>query len=291
MLAIYKRELKSYMTSMQAYIYLALFVCVTGVFFAIANIAYGYNDFASYVLSNFYYMIFIYAIAIPILTMRMFAEEKKQRTDQLLLTAPVSVWKIVLGKYLACVTVFFAGLILITVFPVIIAVNGSLPVANTISGYLGIILFSFCMIAVGTLISSLTEEPVIAVIVTAVFGLLTLFSKLIVSLLPEGKIPTLIFFSLVVIGIAVLFYVDTKKIQISVGAFVAGAGLLTGMYFWKQEWFTYGLTTTLNWLSIEKRYEEFLNGIVNLSTVVFFLSVTCVALFITTQVIENRRWR
>lgn len=291
MTAILKRELKAYFTSMQVYIYLALFVCITGIFFFVANIIYGYNDFASFVLSNFNYMIFIYAIAIPILTMRMFAEEKKHRTDQLLLTAPVSVWEIVLGKYFACATVFVIGLTLITVFPVIIAVKGSLPVASVISGYVGMLLLALCIMAIGTLISSLTEEPVIAVVVSAAAGFLILFFSSLVSFLPNGTVPTLIFCLLIVMGLAVLFYVDTRKLWIAGVALLAGAGITAGLYFWQKEWFMYGLTTCLNWLSIEKRYEEFLNGMLNLSSIVYLLTVTGVCLFLTTQVIAKRRWR
>lgn len=291
MRAIYKRELKAYFTSMQVYIYLALFVCITGIFYFVADIIYGYNDFASFVLSNFNYMIFIYAIVIPILTMRLFAEEKKYKTDQLLLTAPVSIWEIVIGKYLACVTVFVIGLALITIFPIIIAMNGTLPMGSTISGYIGVLLLALCMMAIGTLISSLTEEPVIAVIVSAAVGFLVLFFPSLVSFLPNGRVATLIFCMIIVIGIAVLFYIDTKKLWIAGIALFVGTGITTGLYFWQKEWFTYGLTTCLNWLSIEKRYEEFLNGMLNLSSIVYLLTVIGVCLFLTTQVIAKRRWR
>lgn len=291
MKAIYKRELKAYFTSMQVYIYLALFVCITGIFFFVADIIYGYNDFASFVLSNFNYMIFIYAIIIPVLTMRLFAEEKKHKTDQLLLTAPVSVWEIVLGKYLACVTVFLIGLAVITLFPVIIAVKGVLPVASIISGYVGVLLFALCIMAIGTLISSLTEEPVIAVVVSAGAGFLILFFSSLVSFLPDGRVPTLIFCILIVVGLAVLFYFDTRKLWISGVVLAVGGGITAGLYFWQKEWFTYGLTTCLNWLSIEKRYEEFLNGMLNLSSIIYLLTVTAVCLFLTTQVIAKRRWR
>lgn len=291
MRAIYKRELKAYFTSMQVYIYLALFVCITGIFYFVADIIYGYNDFASFVLSNFNYMIFIYAIVIPILTMRLFAEEKKYKTDQLLLTAPVSIWEIVIGKYLACVTVFVIGLALITIFPIIIAMNGTLPMGSTISGYIGVLLLALCMMAIGTLISSLTEEPVIAVIVSAAVGFLVLFFPSLVSFLPNGRVATLIFCMIIVIGIAVLFYIDTKKLWIAGIALFVGTGITTGLYFWQKEWFTYGLTTCLNWLSIEKRYEEFLNGMLNLSSMVYLLTVIGVCLFLTTQVIAKRRWR
>lgn len=291
MKAIYKRELSRYFRSMQAYIFLALFVCITGVFFSIVNITYGYCDFAGYVLNNSYYMLFIYAIVIPILTMRMFAEEKKQKTDQLLLTSPVSVWEIVLGKYFACVTVFLIGVVLITVFPVIIAIHGKLPVANTISGYIGMVLFSSCMMALGTMVSSLTEEPVISAIVCAVAGILVMFFSSLVSMLPNGTIGTLIFFGILVLAIAVLFYFDTKKLRISAIALVAGAAVTAGLYFWQKDWFAYGLTTSLNWLSLEKRYEEFLNGILNLSSICYMLSVCAICLFLTTWIIKRRRWK
>ena len=153
------------------------------------------------------------------------------------------------------------------------------------------ILFAMCIISIGTLISSLTEEPVIAVIVTAVATLFILFFKMLVSLLPNGVIPTFLFFGLVVIALAVLFYIDTRKPQIAAIVMLLGGGLVTGLYFWQKEWFVYGLINSLNWLSIETRYEEFLNGIVNLSSVVYLLTVTAVCLFLTTRVIEKRRWK
>ena len=291
MKAIYKRELKAYFTSFQAYIYLALFVCVTGIFFTMIDLNFGYNDFSSYVLTNSFYMIFVYSVALPILTMRMFAEEKKHKTDQLLLTSPVSVWEIVLGKYCSALTIYGIGILVITVFPVVIAMNGALPVENTISGYIGMILMAMCILAIGTLISSLTEEPVIAIIVSAVTGLVILLFDNLVSVLPDGAVPTFIFFGILVLGIAVLFYVDTKKIGISILAFLIGGGIVAGLYFWQKDWFVYGLTTSLNWLSILQRYQEFLNGILKLSTIFYLLGLAAFCLFASAQVIERRRWR
>lgn len=291
MTAIYLRELKAYFTSLQGYLYLALFTCVTGIFFTVIDIMYGINDFVSYVLSNSFFLIFVYCIVIPILTMRLFAEEKRHKTDQLLLTAPVSAWEIVLGKYLASVTLFLIGLLIITIFPVIIAVNGTLPVTNTISGYIGTILFSLCMIAIGTFISSLAEEPIISIIVSAVAGIFVLFFSNLVSLLPDGVAATIVFLALVAIGIAVLFYIDTRKIGIALIVLIVCGGLITALYFLNKEWFMYGLTNSLNWISLEKRFEEFLNGILNLSTIVYMLSFTAFFLFASVQVIERRRWR
>ncbi len=291
MTAIYLRELKAYFTSLQGYLYLALFTCVTGIFFTVIDIMYGINDFVSYVLSNSYFLIFVYCILIPILTMRLFAEEKRHKTDQLLLTAPITAWEIVLGKFLASVTLFLIGLLIITIFPVIIAVNGTIPVTNTISGYIGMILFSLCMIAVGTFISSLAEEPIISIIISAVAGIFVLFFSNLVSLLPDGVVATIVFLALLAIGIAVLFYIDTRKIGIALIALIVCGGLITALYFLNKEWFMYGLTNSLNWISLEKRFEEFLNGILNLSTIIYMLSFIVFFLFASVQVIERRRWR
>lgn len=103
--------------------------------------------------------------------------------------------------------------------------------------------------------------------------------------------PTLIFFGIVIIAVAVIFYLDTRKIQIAGIAVLAGAVITAGLYFLKKDWFVYGLTSSLNWLSLEKRYEEFLNGILNFSSVIYMLSVSAVCLFLTTRIIRRRRWR
>lgn len=291
MRAIYKREVEAYFKTMQGYVYLALFVCFTGVFFSVSNIAGGYNDFSVYVLSNFYYMLVIFGLIIPSLTMRLFAEEKKHKTDQLLLTAPIQTWKIVLGKYLASTTVFLTGMAITVIFPIFIAIRGGYTLEHAVSGYIGFLFYGLCLLAVGTLISSLTEKPVLALIVTAIVSVFDLFSQVWIRFLPSGIVPSFIFFGLIVAGISALFYVDTGKWKIAAIVFVIGAGIVVGLYFLMQEWFIYGLTNTLSWLSMEQHYENFLNGILNLSSVVYLLSLTAVLLFVTTQVIARRRWR
>ena len=116
MRAIYKRELRSYFHSMIGYVFIAFLVAYTGIYFLAYNLNYGYPYF-SYVLSG---ILFVYLVAIPILTMRCFAEDKKNKTDQMLLTAPVSLFEIVLGKYLAMVTVIGIPNVIFCAFPLII---------------------------------------------------------------------------------------------------------------------------------------------------------------------------
>lgn len=121
MRAIYKRELRSYFHSMIGYVFIAFLVAYTGIYFLAYNLNYGYPYF-SYVLSG---ILFVYLVAIPILTMRCFAEDKKNKTDQMLLTAPVSLFEIVLGKYLAMVTITAVPCVIYLIFPLIIKAQGT----------------------------------------------------------------------------------------------------------------------------------------------------------------------
>lgn len=121
MMAIYKRELKSYFQSMIGYAFIAFLMLFTGIYFTAYNLNYGYPYF-SYALSA---TMFIFLVAVPVLTMKCFAEERKSKTDQLLLTSPVSVIEIVLGKYFAMVTVFLVPVLLSCIYPLIIKAQGT----------------------------------------------------------------------------------------------------------------------------------------------------------------------
>ena len=160
MAAIYKRELKSYFHSMIGYVFIAFLMVFIGIYFMAYNLNYGYPYF-SYVLNS---VAFILLIAIPVLTMRSFAEERKNRTDQLLFTSPVNLFGVVMGKYLAMVTIFAIPCALCLIFPLIIKAQGS---AYLKVDYLTILLFFLlgCVyIAIGMFISSLTESAILAAI-------------------------------------------------------------------------------------------------------------------------------
>ena len=154
MTAIYKRELKSYFQSMTGYVLIAFLVIFTGIYFMAYNLNSGYPYF-SYVLMNINYVLII---IIPMLTMRSFAEERKNKTDQLLLAAPVKLFDIVMGKYLAMVTVFAVPCLIFCIFPIIIKSFGT---AYLKVDYLSILMFFLlgCMyLVIGMFLSSLTES-------------------------------------------------------------------------------------------------------------------------------------
>ena len=168
MRAIYKRELRSYFHSMIGYVFIAFLVAYTGIYFLAYNLNYGYPYF-SYVLSG---ILFVYLVAIPILTMRCFAEDKKNKTDQMLLTAPVSLFEIVLGKYLAMVTITAVPCVIYLIFPLIIKAQGTAYIKVDYLAILVFFLLGCVYISIGMFVSSLTESVIIAAI--GAFGILLL---------------------------------------------------------------------------------------------------------------------
>ena len=184
MRAIAAREVKSYFTTMIAWVFMAICLLVCGILFTSNNIRGGSASFSSVIGSISYVLILI----IPLLTMRLLAEEKKNKSDQLLLTAPVSVGQIVLGKYLAALLVLLITLGITLVFPVIISVYGDPYPGEIALGYLGITLLGGTFIAIGLFVSSLTENQLTAAVST--MGILLLL-WLLDSILPQISNPAL----------------------------------------------------------------------------------------------------
>ncbi|MBQ4465180.1 MAG: ABC transporter permease [Oscillospiraceae bacterium] len=162
--AIYRREIGAFFTSSIAYVFLAVFYLITGFFFTMDNLAAGSTSLASVFSTMFVISIFL----IPILTMRLFSEEKKQRTDQGLLTAPVSLTGIVLGKYFAALTMFLIATAIVFIFGVILSLFGTVAWMTLLSNFLAIVLVGAAFIAVGLFISSLTENQIAAAVASMV---------------------------------------------------------------------------------------------------------------------------
>ena len=160
--AVFKREFKSFFTSPVGYVVIAAITFFAGLFFYILNIV-GLSPDLSYVFSSLFPFILI---ILPLMTMRLFSEEKRQKTDQALLTSPVSLTGIVMGKYLAAMLVFSISLLLLIVFAMIIAFQVTPDWLVIIGNYLGMFLLGGLVISIGLLISSLTESQLIAAIGT-----------------------------------------------------------------------------------------------------------------------------
>ncbi|MBQ3639610.1 MAG: ABC transporter [Clostridia bacterium] len=255
MLAIYRKEIRSYFINPIGYVYLGVFLVFSSLLFSYTTLNAGTYSTSSY----FTFLIISFVVLIPILTMRLFAEERKLRTEQLLLTAPVTLTGMVLGKYFAALTVYVGGILVSCINFIPLYVIGAAerageemalthigPVTGEIMGSLfAVILLGAALIAVGTLISALTENQLSAAIIT-----------------------------IGVIGAMVLLNVFNRLTD--------GDGQpLIG---------NYAVRFVLDWVSVMSRFGNFSNGIFDYAALFYYLSIAFVFLFLTVRVYEKRRW-
>ena len=286
MTAIYKRELRSYLTSMIGYIFILFILLLTCIFFSAYQLSAAYPKF-EYTLSA---LTFVFLISVPILTMRILAEERKQKTDQLLLTSPVSVEKIVMGKYLALVTVFAIPMAIICFYPLLMTKFGTVSLGMAYTAILGFFLLGCANLAVGVFISSLTESQVIAAVLTFILLFAFYMMNGISSFFSEGALSTCITFGLLILAAAIIIYTMIKNLLISAVVCVAGEAVLAVLYVVNSEFFAGGIQKVLQVFNISGHFDNFANGIFDIKGVVYFLSVVAVCVFLTIQSIVKRRW-
>ncbi len=287
MTAIYRRELKAYFQSMTGYVFIAFMVLFVGIYFMAYNMMSGYPYF-SYTLSG---MVTIIMIGIPVLTMRSFADDRKTKTDQLLLTSPVSVTQIVLGKYLSMITVFAIPVLLSGICPLIIKLNGN---ANLKADYASILVFFLlgCVyIAVGMFISSLTESQIIAAVGTFGIILLLLLWPNLVGFLPTSAFGSVIGFLILWTGIVLIVYRITSHGLLAAALEAAGVLCIMLLYFMKKGIFDRALTNVLEKIAITDVFQNFASRyIFDGGGLVYYFSIIFLLIFLTVQSIEKRRW-
>ncbi len=160
MSAIFKREVKAYFNSLIGYIFLGAFFAASGVLFSITSLSYGSADMAN----MFSMLFFVLLVLIPLLTMRTLSEDKRAKTDQCLLTAPVSMTGLVMGKYLAALLIYAMGVAMTLVYAIVVSFFGAVSWMEVLGNVVGLLLVGAAYIAVGVLISALTENQVIAAV-------------------------------------------------------------------------------------------------------------------------------
>lgn len=286
MTAVYKRELRSYLTSMTGYLFIFFILLLTGIYFSAYQLDIAYPKF-EYTLSA---MTFVFLICVPILTMRTLAEERKQKTDQLLLTSPVSVGKIIMGKYLALVTVFAIPMAIICFYPLVMSKFGDISFGSAYTAVLGFFLLGCANLAIGVFISSLTESQVIAAVLTFVFLFAFFMMNGISSFFSEGSLSTCITFGLLILASAIIIYSMIKNFLISALIGVIGEAALAVVYVINSSFFAGGIQKVLQIFNLSGHFDNFANGIFDINGIVYYLSVIAVCVFLTVQSIVKRRW-
>ena len=286
MLAVYKKELRSYLTSMVGYVFIAFILLIMGIYFTAYNLQYASPDFGATLSS----VTFLFLVITPILTMRILAEEKKNRTDQLLLTAPVPVWKVVLGKYLSMVTIYAIPIIISAFYPMIMGKYGVISYPMAYVAVIGFFFLGCAQIAVGLFLSSVTESQVIAAVLT--FGILFCSYMMdgIESFFSDTAVSSMVAFLILAVVLGIVVYQLTKNIIFS--SCVGGVLVIVvaAVYFIKPTIFTGLIQKFLNLFAIANHFDNFVGGIFDVTGIIYMLSVVCIFVFLTVQCIQKRRW-
>ena len=278
MTAIFKREVRSSFHGMIGYVLTAFMLAATAIYFVALNLGYGLTDFGYYTL---YRTTFVLLLYIPVLTMRSFAEERRTRTDQLLLTSPVSVWEIVLGKFFALCVIFALPCLADAVMILVLAALGATGTATlaNLAALLCYYLMGCAAIAIGVFLSSLTENQIIA----AVAG--------VAALLLAYMMPSLrSMFTAIAAVLSVVAGLRTRSFTLGCLTFAGCCVVLTALFLLQSSWLTEAFSAVLSGLCLFTPFEEFVNNSFSIPTLVYYLTVTMLFLFFTAQGLEKRRW-
>ncbi len=295
MLAVYKKELRTYFTSVIGWVFIAFFLVLVGLYFMVNNLMNGYTDF-SQVFQGV--ELFFVLLLVPVLTMRIVAEENRQKTDQLLYTAPVSISRIIVGKYLALITLYGIAMLVVCLYPLILSSlvksvatgTESVDFAIAYGSIFGFYLLGSAYIAIGVFISSLTESQVIAAVASGVIMIFTYLMTSLASLLPADHNFVFGFFVVLALLAALGLYFWIHNIWVAGLIGILMEGGLTAAFVINREWFDSLLGKVISSISIIDKYNNFMVGIFDVSALIYYISVAFLFLFITIQRIKKKRW-
>ena len=286
MIAVLKHELRSAFNSLTIYLFCAALLCFVGVGAMLYNIQASVANF-EYVL-NFVSIGLV--VIIPVLTMRSFAEERKQKTDQLLYALPLTTWQIVAGKYLSLVVMFLLPVAIICAYPYVFSRYGEVYLPGAYGAMLAFFVMGAALIAVGMFISSLTENQGFAAGIAIVLFLFNYYSVSLAEQVSATGYGSA--FALCVIAVLVGFIVKalTKNNRIALGIGGGLAVLTLAAYFIAPDKFEGLLPDIMKKLSLFDRFTTFVGGVFDLTALAFYASVIVFGLFLTVQSLEKRRY-
>lgn len=286
MTAIFKREFKSCFTGMIGWVIAAVSLFFLGLYFTNRNLLYASSDFASVL----YTMTMILLFLLPAISMRSFAEERKNKTDQLLLTSPVSIPAIVTGKFLAELAVFALPLAAAVVMPLLLQAFGTVSLVAAYSALLGYLLLGGACLAVGTWISALTENQILAYLATFGALLVAYLMNGIQTMFTTGNLLAFIVFMIVLLVASVMVGVTCKRLAAGAVVFCAGAVVLFVLFQLRPAWLLTAFNAVLSALALFEPFKDIVGGMFSIPAIVYYLSVMGLFLFLTGQALARRRW-
>ena len=286
MIAVCKHELSSHFHSLTAYIFSAFFLAFVGLGAMLYNIQSAVANF-EYVLS---FVCLGFVVIIPILTMKVIAEERRQKTDQLLYSLPITTSQIIIGKYLALLVVYLVPLVVISFYPLIFARFGEVYLLTSYGSMFAFFMMGAAFIAIGMFISSLTDNLGFAAGIAILVILLNYYSVTLaeyVSSTAIGSAAALIV-AAVILGFVIRYLTRNDKLAVGTGAILSIA--VAGLYVMDSAAFEGLLPDIMKKLSLFERFYKFVNGVFDLTGIVYYVTVTVFFLFLSVQSLEKRRY-
>lgn len=286
MRAIFQHELRGAFHGLAAYLFCAFLLVFVGVGAMIYNIQAAVANF-EYVLQ---FVCIGLVVIVPVLTMRSFAEERRQKTDQLLYSLPLGTWDIVAGKYLALVTVFLVPMVFISAYPLLFSLYGEVYLPSAYGSLIAFLLLGAALIAAGIFVSSLTESQGFAAGIAIAAFLLNYYSVSLADQVSATALGSLLALGVTALLLALLIRALTRNAALAWGVGGVCALAALAVYLIDVAKLEGLLPTLMEKLSLFERFYPFVNGIFDWTSVVFYGSVIVFFLFLTVMSLEKRRY-
>ncbi len=286
MLAIFKKELKTYFLTPAGWIFLAVFLLISGILYSVQLVFPGNSQYAMFLSS----LLVIYILVVPLLTMRIFTDEKRFGTDQLILTGPSNLWGIVLGKFLAAFTVFLITIGVTFLYPLLLSFHGKLDWPMIFGTYIGFILLGASFIAIGVFVSQSSEGVVSAAVLTFCALIITFIIDFMQQYMPATELSGLVWAAILIAIPLFWLYSKGRNWAVTAAVTLVLAAAILLLWFMGRNMFAGLIGKSLGWLSLTRRFGSFAMGILGLESVLYYLSFTGFFLFLTVQGLEKRRW-
>lgn len=286
MKAIFKHELRLYFESMTAYVFGAFLLLFIGIGSMLYNLRSAVSNF-EFVLS---FASIIFVVIVPVLTMRCLSEERKQKTDQLLYSLPISTTQVVLGKYGALLVVFFIPMCFVALYPLLFSRFGEVYLPTAYGSLAAFFLLGAALLSVGVFLSSLTDSQGLAAGLGIGTILLNYYCVSLSEYVTSTAAGSLVAFLVILAALGLLVRALTRNNALAIGVFLAGCAGLAGVYLLDSAALEGLLPGIMKQISLFERFYTFVNGVFDLTGVVYYLSVIVFFLFLTVQSLEKRRY-
>ena len=286
MIAIFKHELRSYFHSLTAYVFGAFLLAFMGLGAMLYNIQAAYSNF-EFVLS---FGSLVLVVIVPILTMRVLAEERRQKTDQLLYSLPITTVEIILGKYLAMLVLFLIPMAVISLYPLIFSQFGDVYLPTSYGSILAFFIMGSALIALGMFISSLTDNQGLAAGIGIAVILFNYYSVSLSEQVSSTAIGSVIATLVLILILGAVIRFLTKNENLAFWCCIALIVVVIALFYLDSSAFEGLLPSLMVKLSLFDRFTVIVNGVFDMTAIIYYLSVIVFFLFLSVQSLEKRRY-